>query len=39
MTVSGNITKDGLHKSKVDRCGVCSLSAEANSILCVQCGK
>ena len=37
--VSGSITKDGLSKSKVDPCGVCSLKVMANSVLCVQCGK
>ena len=39
MTVSGSITKDGLPKSNVDRCGVCSLRVNAKSALCVQCGK
>ena len=38
MTSSG-ITKVGLSKSKVDTCAVCSLRVNANSILCVQCGK
>ena len=33
------ITKDGMSKSKVDPCGVCSLRVKANSVLCVQCGK
>ena len=37
--VGSGITNDGLSKSKVDTCGVCSLSAKANSALCVQCGK
>ena len=37
--VCGCITKDGLSKSKVDPCGVCSMSVKANSDLCVQCGK
>ena len=37
--VSGDITKDDMSKSKVDPCGVCSLTAKANSVLCVQCGK
>ena len=36
--VSSGITKDGLSKSKVDPCGVCSLRVKANSVLCVQCG-
>ena len=39
VMVSGGITKDGMSKSKVDPCGVCSLRAKANSVLCVQCGK
>ena len=29
------ITKDGMSKSKVDPCGVCSLRVKANSVLCV----
>ena len=37
--VSGGITKDGMSKSKVDPCGVCSLRVKANSVLCFQCGK
>ena len=37
--VSGSITKDGLSKSKVYPCGVCSLKVKANSVLCVQCEK
>ena len=37
--VSSGITQDGLSKSKVDPCGVCSLTVKANSALCVQCGK
>ena len=37
--VSGGITKDGMSKSKVDPCGVCSLRVKANTVLCVQCGK
>ena len=36
---SGNITKDGMFKSKVDSCGVCSLREKTNSVLCAQCGK
>ena len=39
VNVSGSITKDGMSKSKVDACGVCSLRAKANSVLCEQCGK
>ena len=38
MVCSG-ITKDGISKSKVDQCGVCSLRGKANSVLCLQCGK
>ena len=34
-----SITKDGMSKSKVDPCGVCSLRAKVNSALYVQCGK
>ena len=34
MMVSGCITKNGLSKSKVDPCGVCSLRVKANSLLC-----
>ena len=30
--VSGGITTDGLSKSKVDPCGVCTLRVKANSI-------
>ena len=37
--LSSSITHDGLSKSKVDPCGVCSLRAKANSVLCVQSGK
>ena len=39
VMVSGNITKDGLSKRKVDPWGVCSLTVKANTALCVQCGK
>ena len=39
VMVSGSITKDGLSRSKIDSFGVCSLSVEANSVLCIQCGK
>ena len=39
VMVSGGITKDGLSKSKADRCGFCSLTIKANLVLCVQCGK
>ena len=39
VMASSGITEDGLSKSKVDPCGVCSLRAKANSVLCVQCGR
>ena len=39
VMVSGGITKDGMSKSKVDPCGVCSLRVKVNSVLCLQCGK
>ena len=39
VMVSGGNTKDGMPKNKVDPCGVCSLRANANSVLCVQCSK
>ena len=39
LMVRGNITKDGLSKSKADPCGVCSLRVKTNSVLCLQCGK
>ena len=39
VMVSGNITLDGLSKSKVDPCGVCCLRVMANTVLCLQCGK
>ena len=34
VMVCGGITKDGLSKSKVDRCWACSLRAKANLVLC-----
>ena len=37
--VCGSITKDGMSKSKVDSCGICSLRVKANSVLCVWRGK
>ena len=37
--VRSGITKDGMSKSKVDPCGVCSIRGKASSVLCVQCGK
>ena len=39
LMVSARITKDGMSKSKVDPCGVCSLRVKANSVLYVLCGK
>ena len=39
VMVCGSTTKDGMSKSKVDPCGVCSLRVKANSVLCLQCGK
>ena len=39
VMVSSSIPKDGMSKSKFDPCGICSLRAKANSVLCVQCGK
>ena len=36
--MSGVITKDGLSKSNVDRCGICSVRVKANHVFCVQCG-
>ena len=37
VMVSSGITKDGMSKSKVDLCGVCSLKVKASSVLCFQC--
>ena len=39
VMVSDGITKDGMPKSKVDPCGVCSLIVKANSVLSLQCCK
>ena len=39
VMVSGGNTKDGMSKSKVDLCGVCSLRVNANPVFCIQCGK
>ena len=39
VMVSSGITKDGLSKSTVDPCRVCSLRVKANSVLCLQCCK
>ena len=36
---SGGITKDGMSKSKVYLCGLCSLRVKANSVLSLQCDK
>ena len=38
VMVSGEITKDGMSKSKADPCVFCSMRVKANSALCVQCG-
>ena len=35
--ICGGITKDGMSKSKVNPCGICSLRAKANSVLCLHC--
>ena len=39
VMVSGDITKDGMSRSKVDPCGVCRYTIKANSTLYVQCGR
>ena len=39
VMVSSGITQDGLSKSKIDPCEVCSMRVMADSVLCVQCGK
>ena len=39
MIVSEDIIKDKLPKGKVDPCVVCSLTAKANSVLCLQYSK
>ena len=36
--VLADIKKDGLYKSKIYQCGISSLRAKVNSILCVKCG-
>ena len=36
VIVSGCITKDGMTKSKVDPCGVCSLRVKVNRDFCLQ---
>ena len=35
IMISSRITKDGMSKSKIDPCAVCSLRVKANSALCV----
>ena len=35
VMVSSGITKDGISKSKVDPCGVCSLRVKTDSVLCL----
>ena len=37
--ISDSITKDGMSKSKVDPCGVCSWRVKSNSDLCLWCGE
>ena len=39
VMVCGGITKDGMSKSKIDPCGICSLIVKANSVLCYQFSK
>ena len=39
VMISSCITKDGMSKSRVAPCGVCSLREKANSVLCLQCAK
>ena len=39
MMVSDGITKDGLSKSKVNSCGVCSLREKDKSYICAECDK
>ena len=36
VMVSGSITKNGLSKSRIDQCVVCSMRVKANFVLCVQ---
>ena len=38
VMVSSGITQDGLSKSKVDPCGICSLRVKASSVLFVHGG-
>ena len=39
VMVSGSITKDGMSKSKVDPCWICSLRVKANMVLFLKCSK
>ena len=39
VMVCSSITQDGLSKSNVCPCVVCSLRVKANSVWCLQCGK
>ena len=39
LMVSDGITKDGMSKSNVYPCDVCSLRVKANSTMCLQCGR
>ena len=39
MKINEGITKDGMSKSYVVPCRICSLRVKANSVLCLQCGK
>ena len=39
IMLSGRISKDGMHKCKVNPCRVCSLTVKSNSALSVQCCK
>ena len=38
ITFRSGRKKDGLSKSKIDPCGVCSFIVRANLVLCMQCG-
>ena len=39
VMVCGGITKNGMFRSKADPCVVCCLKVNANSVLCLPCGK
>ena len=39
VLVCDRITKDGMSKNKVDSYSICSLRVNANSVLCIHCGK